>query len=315
MKEAKRIVLVTGANGFVGRHVSPVLSRDGWTVRHAVRSPSGSDNEMLIDSIGPATDWSAKLADVDAILHLAARVHHPREEQAGDLYRSINTEGTLHLARCAASAGVKRFVYVSTMLVNGSSTDGRAPFREGDKPVPRGVYGISKAEAEAGLEKIADLSSMQISVVRPPLIYGPGVAGNFRQLVKAVRLGMPLPLGSIRNRRAFLGVQNLASFLSNRLSFGDGKFDVYLVADREQISTPEFVSRIANAMGKRAHILPIPIKALELLLRLKGRPEARDSLVGSMEVDTSKAASTGWSPEFTMDEGLRMALSLDQVQR
>jgi UDP-glucose 4-epimerase len=315
MKDGKKVVLVTGATGFIGRHLSSMLVGEGWTVRRAVRCSFGSEDELVVESIGPTTDWSNRLTNIDAILHLAARVHHAREEHAGDLYRTLNTEGTLHLARCAVTAGVKRFVYVSTILVNGSSTDNRSPFREVDRPVPRGVYGLSKAEAEAGLEKIARCSPLQVTVVRPPLVYGAGAVGNFRQLVKAVQLGIPLPFASIRNRRAFLSVQNLASFISNRLSVSDDEFDVYLVADREQISTPEFVNRIANAMGKRAHILPIPIRALELLMQLTGRPEARDSLVGSMEVDTSKAMSTGWLPELTMDEGLKLALSQIEPQR
>ncbi|HWX35777.1 MAG TPA: NAD-dependent epimerase/dehydratase family protein, partial [Steroidobacteraceae bacterium] len=143
MKDGRPVVLVTGASGFVGRHLCPVLVREGWIVRRAVRRPSGSDDEVVIETIGPTTEWSTALAEVDAVVHLAARVHHPNEEQAGALYRSINTQGTLQLARGAVKAGVKKFVYVSTVLVNGSSTDGRSPFREGDEVAPRGVYGTS----------------------------------------------------------------------------------------------------------------------------------------------------------------------------
>jgi UDP-glucose 4-epimerase len=308
MKDGRPIVLVTGASGFVGRQLSAMLVRQGWIVRRGVRGPSGSDDEVVIGSLGPATEWSAALTEVDAIAHLAARVHHPNEEHAGDLYRRVNTEATLQLARAAARAGVQRFVYASTVLVNGSCTDGRSPFREADTLAPRGVYGASKAEAETGLEQVADKGPMKVSVVRPPLVYGPSALGNFRHLVRAVKLGIPLPLASIYNRRAFVSVQNLASFICNRLSFEADPCQVYLVADREQVSTPEFVRRIASAMGKRAHLLPIPVKVLEVLLRLSGRPELRDSLIGSMEVDISKALSTGWMPELTIDEGLRMAV-------
>ena len=242
------------------------------------------------------------------MVHLAARVHHPREEHASEIYRTINTEGTLHLARCAAKAGVRQFIYLSTILVNGASTDGRAPFREEDPVMPRGVYGLSKAAAETGLEAMAKDTDMSITVVRPPLIYGPGALGNFRLLVKAAERGVPLPFGSIRNRRAFLGVENLASFIVHRLTHPGGKFDVFLVADDEQVSTPEFIRRIATAMGRKPRILPFPLFALKALFRMTGRSEASDSVAGSQEVDTSKALETGWRPPVSLDEGLRNTL-------
>lgn len=309
MTDTRPVVLVTGASGFVGRHLVPVLAREGWRVRRAVRTPSGSDDEILIGSIGPATDWQAALAGVEAVVHLAARAHHPGEEHAAELYRTVNTEGTLQLARCAAAAGVRRFVHVSTILVNGSCTDGRAPFREDDIPAPRGVYGKSKAAAESGLRDLAQTVDMAVTIIRPPLIYGAGVRGNFRLLVKAVQRGIPLPFGAIRNRRAFLGVDNLASFIANRLAGAGGKFDVFLVADEAQISTPEFVRQIARAAGKTARVVPLPVPALQIMLKLSGRPETRDSLIGSMEIDVSKAAATGWRPPLGMEEGLRRAVS------
>jgi UDP-glucose 4-epimerase len=150
---------------------------------------------------------------------------------------------------------------------------------------------------------------MRVIIVRPPLVYGPDAIGNFKHLVKAVQLGIPLPLSSINNRRAFISVQNLVSFISKSLSFATTKFEIYLVADSEQISTPELVRRIAKAMDERECLFPMPIKALEFLLRAMGRPEARESLIGSMEVDISHAMSTGWKPEYSMDEGLKMALT------
>jgi UDP-glucose 4-epimerase len=309
MTDARPVVLVTGAGGFVGRHLVPVLAGEGWRVRRAVRTLSGSDDEVLIGSLGPATDWQAALAGVEAVAHLAARAHHPGEERAAELYRAVNTEGTLQLARCAAAAGVRRFVHVSTVLVNGSSTDGRAPFREDDIPAPRGVYGNSKAAAEAGLKQLAETVDMRIAVIRPPLIYGAGALGNFRLLVRAIQRGIPLPFGAIHNRRAFLGVENFASFIASRLSRAERKFDIFLVADEMQISTPEFVRQIARAANSTARLVPVPVTALQVLLKMSGRPEARDSLIGSMEIDTSKAAATGWRPQLGMEEGLRRALS------
>lgn len=174
--------------------------------------------------------------------------------------------------------------------------------------MPRGVYGLSKAAAETGLEALAQSTDMSITVIRPPLIHGPGALGNFRLLVKAAERGIPLPFGSIRNRRAFLGVENLASFIVHRLTHPGNKFDVFLVADDEQVSTPEFVRRIATAMGRKARIVPFPLFALKTLFRLSGRSEASDSVAGSQEVDTSKALKTGWRPPLSLDEGLRNAL-------
>lgn len=308
MKDGRLVVLLTGANGFIGRNVAPVLAANGMIVRQAIRKRSSEPNAVIIDAIGPETNWVEALRGVDAVVHLAARVHHPREEHATEIYRSINTDGTLHLARCAAKAGVRQFIYLSTVLVNGGSTDGRPPFREEDPVVPRGVYGQSKAAAEAGLEALAKDTDMSITVIRPPLIYGAGALGNFRLLVKAAERGIPLPFGSIHNRRAFLGVENLASFIVHRLTHPGSKFDVFLVADDEQVSTPEFVRRIAMAMGKKPLILPFPLFALKALFRGSGRSEASDSVAGSQEVDTSKALKTGWRPRLSLDEGLRNAL-------
>jgi UDP-glucose 4-epimerase len=308
MKDGQLVVLITGANGFVGRNLGPVLTANGMIVREAMRRPSPHPNTVIVDAIGPQTDWSEALFEVDAVVHLAARVHHPHEEHATQLYRSLNTDGTLHLARCAAKAGVRQFIYLSTLLVNGSSTDDRPPFREDDRLMPRGVYGMSKAAAEAGLDAMAKDSDMCITVIRPPMIYGVGALGNFRLLANAVDRGVPLPFGSIHNRRAFLGVGNLASFIVHRLTHQQGRFDIFLVADDEQVSTPEFIRRIAKALGKKSRIVPLPLFALKALFRISGRSEAADSVAGSLEVDMSKAMKTGWRPPFSLDEGLRSAL-------
>jgi len=308
MRDGQLVVLLTGANGFVGRNLAPVLAANGMIVRRAVRKPSADPDTIVIDTIGAQTDWSAALREVDAVVHLAARVPHPREESASEIYQAINTEGTLHLARCAAEAGVRQFIYLSTVLVNGSSTDGRPPYREDDTLMPRGAYGRSKAAAEAGLEAMAGDSAMNVTVIRPPLIYGAGALGNFGLLVSAVNRGIPLPFGSICNRRAFLSVGNLASFVVHQLSHPGVKFDVVLVADDEQISTPEFVLRIAKALRKQPRILPLPLFVLKAIFRIGGRSEVADSVIGSLEMDTSKALRTGWRPRLSLDAGLLSAL-------
>lgn len=315
MSERKPVVLVTGASGFVGRHVAPALAREGWQVRRAVRSPDSADDEVVIESIGPETDWNAALDGVDAVVHLAARVHHKHEEHAVQLYRNVNIAGTLHLARSAATAGVRQFIFVSTVLVHGRSNEGRAPFSEDDILTPRGLYGMSKAAAEAGLRTLAHDSDMKISVIRPPLVYGAGAKGNFALLTRAVSLGMPLPFASIHNQRAFLAVQNLSSFILRRLAHPDpaSNFEIFLVADREQVSTPEFIERLAKASGKSPRLFSMPPDLLSTLLSVLGRQDTHDSLIGSLELNVSKAIATGWQPQVSLDEGLRLALSAQEA--
>jgi UDP-glucose 4-epimerase len=308
MKDGRPVVLVTGANGFVGQHLIPTLASRGWIVRRASRMPTGEPNDVLIESIGPTTDWQDALVDVDAVVHLAARVHAPNEEHEFELYRVVNIEGTLNLARCAVRAGVRQFVFLSTILVNGRSSDGRRPFSEKDILTPQGVYGVSKAAAETGLKAIAQDGNMCVTIIRPPLIYGAGAKGNFQLLAYAVERGIPLPFGSIDNRRAFLAVGNLNAFILERLLLTDSKYDVFLLADEEQVSTPEFIRRMAKAAGKPARLFSMPTAALSALLKISGRPEAYDSVIGSLELDVSKAAATGWRPRIALDEGLRLAV-------
>jgi UDP-glucose 4-epimerase len=308
MNDDLPVVLVTGASGFIGQHLARALARSGWAVRRAVRTPSGRDDEVVIESIGPTTGWHQALAGVDAVIHLAARVHHQHEEHAVELYRNVNIEGTLHLASCAASLGVREFIFVSTVLVHGRSNTGRAPFSESDLLTPRGLYGMSKAAAEAGLKTLAQAGNMNVTVVRPPLVYGSGAKGNFALLEKAVRVGIPLPFAGIHNRRAFLAVENLTSFIMHRLSSSNGKFDIFLVADQEQVSTPEFIRRLAKAAGASPRLFWMPTMLLSTLLKATGRKEITDSLLGSLELDLSKAAATGWRPPIDLDEGLQLAL-------
>ncbi|WP_063687986.1 NAD-dependent epimerase/dehydratase family protein [Bradyrhizobium stylosanthis] len=311
MSERKPVVLVTGASGFVGGHVVPALAGAGWSVRRAVRSPEGGDDETVIETIGPDTDWHAALEGVDAVVHLAARVHHKHEEHAVQLYRNVNIAGTLHLARSASKAGVRQFIFVSTVLVHGRSNEGRAPFSESDILTPRGLYGMSKAAAEAGLRTLARDGEMKISVIRPPLVYGAGAKGNFALLTRAVSIGLPLPFAAIRNHRAFLAVQNLSSFILRRLSHPDpvSNFEIFLVADKEQVSTPEFIERLARASGKSPRLFGMPPDLLGMLLNAMGRQDTHDSLIGSLELNVSKALATGWQPEVSLDEGLLLALS------
>ncbi|MHC6154709.1 NAD-dependent epimerase/dehydratase family protein [Bradyrhizobium elkanii] len=309
MSDGRPTVLVTGASGFVGRHLVPLLARNGWAVRRAVRTPPHDENDVTIDTLGPTTNWRDAVAGVDAVVHLAARVHHRQEEHAIELYHNVNVGGTLHLARSAMDAGVQNFVFISTILVHGRSNNGRPPFREDDTLTPRGLYGMSKAAAEVGLRELVAGSGMRVTVVRPPMVYGAGAKGNFALLEKAVKRGIPLPLADIDNRRAFLSVENLASFVLHRLSHPGRDFDVFLVADSEQVSTPKFIESLARAAQTPPRLFWLPASLLSTVLKVSGRSDANDSLFGSLELDLSKVATIGWQPPISLDEGLRHALN------
>ncbi|WP_407118328.1 NAD-dependent epimerase/dehydratase family protein [Bradyrhizobium sp. LMG 9283] len=309
-------VLITGANGFIGRHLAPALLNAGWKVRSAVRSPAGLADEVVIGAIGPGTDWRVALDGVSAVVHLAARVHHKDEEHAVKLYREVNIDGAMNLARQAAKAGVREFIFLSTILVHGRSNDGRRPFTEEDILTPRGLYGMSKAAAEAGLKMLAHDSAMRITVIRPPLVYGAGAKGNFALLTRALKLRIPLPFAAIRNQRAFLAVQNLSSFILQRLTQPQpgSNFDIFLVADSQQVSTPEFIEHLAIASGKRPRLFRVPPEFLSSFFRMIGREDTHHSLLGSLELDISKALATGWRPQVSIDEGLILAFSVQATK-
>jgi len=305
------IVLVTGANGFVGRHATRALTLAGWNVRAAQRSPTpGSANGDIVNGLelGPSTDWQTALREVRAVVHLAARAHRSNRIQTNeqDLYHTINVLGTMQLARSAISAGVKQFIFLSSIAVNGNTTDGREPFSEYDRMAPNSVYGQSKAAAEQGLSEVARNCGMSITAIRAPMIYGAGASGNFGKLVSAVRSGVPLPFGLVKNRRAFLGIDNLTSFILRRLSASAPPgFEVFLVADDNEVSTPDLVRGLARACARPARLLPLPISLLRPPLNALG---LSDAVLGSLQMNITKAHRTGWECPLTLDEGLSLAI-------
>jgi UDP-glucose 4-epimerase len=315
VKDGRPVVLVTGASGFIGRNLAPVLGSNGWIVRRAVRRPPLGRNDVLVQSIDGATNWDVPLLDVDAVVHLAARVHHPGSDGEDNVYSSVNRDGTLRLAQCAAAAGIAHFIYMSTISVNGSKTNGHGPFQEADALAPKGLYPISKAEAEQGLATLAKTTDLKITVIRPPLVYGPAAPGNFRRLLGAIRLGLPLPFAAIRNRRAFVSIDNLVSFIAFRLTHPERSFEVFLIADEEQVSTPEFARRVAMACGGRARLFPLPDFVLDMFFKLMRRPEFGDSILGSMEINVAKALESGWKPKVSLDEGLLNAVQNRQAEK
>ena len=306
-----RVPLVTGATGFVGTKLLAALQ--GRAVRRALRQPAANPlpGDSLIGDIGPDTDWSAALAGADCVVHLAARTHVLKEDAADPLaaYRRINVEATRRLAQQAAAAGMRRFVFLSSIKVNGEATL-EHPFTEADAPQPQDAYGISKREAEDVLRQIGADTGMEIVILRSPLVYGPGVKGNFLRLLQLIHRGIPLPLGSINNRRSLVYVGNLADAIIACMDTPAAAGKTFLVSDGEDISTPELIRRLAASMGRPARLLPCPVALLELGAALVGQRDAVARLTGSLQVDASLLRNTlGWQPRYTLDQGLNATQS------
>ena len=298
-------VLVTGATGFVGRALRAQLDAAGHAVVPSVRHGTGSPDEVVIGDIGLSTDWRLTLAGCDAVVHLAARVHMMQESVQDPLalYREINTEATLNLARQAAQAGVKRFVFVSTIKVNGEGRD--EPYRETDVPAPEDAYAISKWEAEQGLLKIAQETGLEVVILRPPLVYGPGVKANFLRLMQTVQKGWPLPLGAIRNRRSLLYLGNFVDAIRLCLEHPAAAGQTFLLDDGEAVSTPDLIRAVARAMGRPARLIAVPVGVLEGVGALLGKRAAVARLTGSLYVDSAAIRTRlGWTPPFSMEAAL-----------
>lgn len=301
-------MLVTGASGFVGAALLPALRARGHAVRAAARREIGcdADEQVRVGDLGPETDWREALAGVDAVVHLAARVHVMHDTSTDPLaeFRRSNVEGTAALARAAAASGAKRLVFVSSIKVNGEATDGR-PFTERDAPDPKDPYGQSKAEAEKALAGVAGETGLEVVVLRPPLVYGPGVRANFLRLLRLADRGVPLPFGAVDNRRSMVFVGNLADAIVRCVEHPAAAGRTFLVSDGEDLSTADLIRRLARALGKRASLVPVPPALMRTAARLLGRGAEADRLLGSLRIDSSALReSLGWRPPFTVDEGL-----------
>jgi len=313
-------ILLTGSTGFVGRYLcSRLLSKD-YEVREVTRQKFPFSNRKIFTAdISPHTKWNEPLTNVDIVVHLAARVHVIHDNTSAPLaaFREVNTFGTAHLAHEAANAGVRRFVYLSSIKVNGEKTvlesDNSGPreknrkksFSETDIPNPQNPYAVSKWEAEQLLHDIAAETGMEVVIIRPPLVYGPGVKANFLRLLQFVKKGLPLPFAGIRNKRSLVSLDNLVDFIMCCLKHPAAAGETFLVSDGEDLSTPELIKRIAFHMGRSARLFPVPKKLLQLGGKLTGKTAEVDRLCGSLQVDISKAKRVlGWIPPFSVDEGL-----------
>lgn len=296
--------MVTGANGFVGRRIFTRLRYDHVAAIGAARKADSSGIFVPMPDLGPDANWQAALRGCDVVVHCAARVH-----AMGDLavFRQANVFGTLALARQAARAGVRRFVYLSSIKVNGESSFAGRPFNAEDVPAPIDPYGISKAEAETILLDLAAHTSMEVVIIRPPLVYGPGVKANFRSMMNWLASGIPLPFGAIRhNRRTLVGLDNLVDLIVTCIDHPAAANQVFLAGDGEDLSTTDLLLRLAFAMEVPARLLPVPTRWLELAAAMLGKRAVLQRLCGNLQVDISKARTVlGWSPPLDVDEGLR----------
>jgi len=303
--------LVTGANGFVGHSLCAELSQRGYSVRGAMRSENvvcACLERAVVGQIDGKTNWTTALAGIGAVIHLAARVHVMHDSSADPLaeFRKVNVAGTEYMARRAAESGVKRFVYVSSIKVNGEATDGVRKFTELDAPDPQDPYGVSKYEAEQALHRVAAETGLEVVIVRPPLVYGARVKGNFAHMLKVLARSIPLPLASVNNRRSLIYVGNLVDTLILCATHPKAAGQTYLVSDGEDISTPDLLRQLGDAMGHPARLLPCPQALLTLAGRLTGKADQVERLLGSLQIDSGKIRrELGWTPPHTLDQGLR----------
>ncbi len=306
--------LVTGANGFVGSALCARLLRDGTAVRGAVRSLSSQPDGVEVIAVGglySETDWTVALRSVGQVVHLAARVHIMNDKSSDPLaeFRRVNVEGTANLARQAAAAGVRRFVYLSSIKVNGEFTQEGRPFCADDAPAPEDPYGVSKHEAERTLRQIAADTGMEVVIIRSPLVYGPGVKANFEAMMRWLARGVPLPLATVnQNRRSLVALDNLVDLIITCLSHPAAVNQTFLVSDGEDLSTADLLRRMGAALGYPARLFYLPPTLLKLVATGLNKSSIYQRLYGSLQLDMAKTRQLlGWTPPVSVGEGLRRA--------
>jgi nucleoside-diphosphate-sugar epimerase len=305
------VILVTGANGFLGSALIRRLERDGRPVVGSVRK-SSDDKYIAVGDIGPNVDWCGALDGVDCVIHCAARVHVMNDTSADPLlmFREVNTGGTLNLAMQAAKKGVQRFIYLSSLKVNGELTGAGQYFSAEDVPAPTDPYAVSKLEAENGLRRLADQSGMDLVIVRPPLVYGPGVKANFATMIRWLSYGIPLPFGAVdTNRRSLIAVDNLVDLLVVCIDHPRAPGEVFLASDGEDVSTASLLRQLSYALGKPSRLWCISPNILSAVAKLLGREDFSRRLLGNLQVNMAKTYNVrGWYPPIDLAEGLRRAV-------
>ncbi len=310
------MIAVTGASGFVGSALVSRLLAEQFATRALLRArcfqPFEGAELIETGDLESFSDWAAALAGVRVVVHTAARVHLMNDSAKSPLdeFRRINVETTLELARQAAKMGVERFVFLSSIKVNGEVTTANTPFSPDDEPAPVDAYGISKWEAECGLRQLASQVAMKIVIVRPPLVYGPSAKANFANLARIVKRGLPLPFGAINNQRSLVGLDNLVDFVLTCIVHPKAVNQIFLVSDGHDLSTADLVRGLAVAAGVRARLISVPPWALKFGARAVGASGMVNRLCDSLQVDLSKATSTlGWIPPVSVTDGLSRAMA------
>lgn len=311
------MILITGAGGFVGTSLVSELARRRIPYRAVTRR--GMQNSYVIPNIDGQTNWTKPLDGVDVVVHLASRAHitHETVPLAEAQIQSTNVDATLNLARQAAAAGVKRFVFISSIKVNGEATAPGRPFTAADRPNPQNPYAQSKLDAELGLWELSRQTGLEVTVVRPPLVYGPGVKANFSSMMEWIDRGVPLPLGAVTdNKRSFVYVGNLVDLIIVAAEHPKAAGEVFLVSDGEDMSTTELFRRLAQALGRQCRVMPVPSSLLKFGAMMLGRRDVASRLLDSLQVDYSKTREVlGWTPRIGVDDGLqRTARSFYQAE-
>lgn len=309
------VVLLTGASGFLGKGILKIANQRCICIRPVYRSKFVADvysDAMLVSGMDDTTDWFQALQGIDVVIHAAARSHKIGESGLDSLtdYRKVNVQGTINLARQAAALGVRRFVFISSIKVNGELTLPGCPFTANDVPAPEDAYGISKAEAEVQLMQVAKETGMEVTIIRPPLIYGAGVKGNLSSLIRWLKKGLPLPLGAVtKNRRSLVGLDNLVDLILVCLDHPLAANQIFLISDDDDQSTYELLIKISTALGQPIHLIWFPVGLISMLATLMGKRMISERLLSSLQVDISKTCDVlDWRPSITFEEGIRKSL-------